>query len=490
MKNLFKKVLVLALLLVQIIPTTIVNAATGRNNDNGSITIKNAEVGKDYSVYEILKLESYDTDKKAFSYKIVSGWEDFIKTGDGAKYFTVDAQGYVTWKSGASTNDSTVKTLAKEALKYAETKNITVTANTTATSKTVTFTGLNLGYYVVDSSLGSICGLTTTKPTAEVNEKNGVPDIKKEVKENSTGKFGQTNDASIGDTVEYNITITVGAGAQNYKLHDTLSAGLTLNDNSFVITAKDANGDSVTVNTTDYEKLATPDRGDTFTIKFTNDLVERIGSNGTINVYYTAVLNENAVIAGNGNPNESSLDYGNRHNVEAIPTITYTYEFDLVKTTTSKAVLNGAKFKLYTKKDNTKNYVGLVKVKEENGINYYRPAKNGETAVEIEAGIARISGLDSNTYYLDETVIPEGFNKLATDPSIKLNNASNNAKVEFVNDIKTYTEGGVQVINYTGSELPSTGGMGTTMFVTIGSMLVLGFGLLLVTKLRMAKIAE
>lgn len=486
MKNLFKKFLVLALLLVQIIPTTIVNAASGSNNNNGKITIKNAEVGKDYSVYEILKLESFNTDKGAFSYTIVSGWEDFVKTGDGAKYFTVDSQGYVTWKSGVSTSDDTIKTLAKEALKYAETKSITATASTTATAKTVTFTGLNLGYYVVDSSLGSICGLTTTKPSAEVNEKNGVPDIKKEVKENSTGTYGQTNDASINDTIEYNITITVGAGAQNYKLHDTLSDGLTLNDNSFKVTAKDVKGTAITVNTTDYTKLATPDKGDTFTITFTNEFVEKVGSNGTINVYYTAVLNENAVIAGNGNPNESSLDYGNKHNVEAVPTITYTYEFDLVKTTTSNEVLNGAKFKLYTKKDNTTNYIDLVKVKEENGINYYRPAKNGETAVEIEAGIAKISGLDSNTYYLDETVVPEGFNKLATDPSITLNNASNNATLDGVK----YLNGGIQVINYTGSELPSTGGMGTTMFVTIGSMLVLGFGLLLVTKLRMAKIAE
>lgn len=485
MKNFVKKFLVLAFILVQFVPTTLVNALTGTNNNNGKITIKNTEVGKTYSVYEILKLESYDTDKKAYSYTVVTGWSDFITTGAGKNYFEVK-DGYVVWKESVTKSDTNVKALAKAALAYAESKSIAPTKSSRATTTSVEFTSLNLGYYVVDSSLGSICGLTTTAPTVEINEKNGVPDIKKEVKEDSTGLYGQTNTASINQTVEYKITITVGAGAQNYKLHDTLSAGLTLNSDSFVITAADADNKAVTVTTSDYTKLATPETGDTFTITFTNDFVEKVGSNGTITVCYTAVLNENAVIGGTGNKNETDLDYGNNHNVEATPTYTYTYEFGIVKTTTSNELLDGAEFKLYTIQDKVKTDINVVLVKTENNINYYRPAKANETAVNIKAGIAKISGLDSDTYYLNEVVVPKGFNKLATDPSLTLGAASNNVTMNGT----TYLNGGLQVVNYTGEELPSTGGMGTTMFVTVGSMLVLGFGVLLVTKLRLSKIAE
>lgn len=486
MKNAFKKIFVLALLIIQIIPIICVNAISGKNDNSGSITINNTEVGKVYSVYEVLKLESYDTLKEAFSYKIADGFEDFVKNGEGKKYFDVDNQGYVTWKSGVEKNESIVKTLAKEALKYAKSNNVATVSSIKSTSNVVQFTKLNLGYYVVDSSLGSICGLTTTKPTAIIEEKNSVPDIIKEVKENKTGLFGNTNDASIGEKVEFRITISVGQGAQNYKLHDKMSDGLTLNANSFKISAKDSDNNSVVVNTNDYTILDNPDKNDTFTISFSDDFVNKVGVNGTIIVVYNATLNEKAVIGGNGNLNDSSLDYGDSHNTEADETITYTYEFDLVKTIVDNTVLNNAKFKLYVKNDNEKKYIDLVKIKSENGINYYRPAMKNEIGVEVEAGIARISGLDSDTYYLDETQVPEGFNKLAKDPYITLTAKNNNATLDGVK----YLNGGLQVINYTGSLLPSTGGVGTGLFVTVGLMLVIGFGLLLVTKLRMAKIDE
>lgn len=477
--KILKKLFVMAIVLAQVF-TISVHAET--NNDTGSITIKKAEVGKTYSVYEILKLESYDTDKEAYSYKIVSGWEDFVKTGEGSKYLDVDSQGYVTWKSGVDTLDETVKTFAKLALSYANENNISPVKTLVADKTEITFSNLNLGYYVINSSLGSTCGLTTTKPTALVVEKNGVPDIKKEVKEDSNGLYGSSNDASIGDTVDYKITISVGSGAQNYKLHDKLSEGLTLNKDSFKISAVNSLGTSVDT-TNGYEILKVPENDDTFTIKFSNDLVEKIGGSGTITVTYSAVLNENAIIASTGNINESDLDYGNKHNVEAVPTTTYTYEFEIVKTTKDNTLLKGAEFDLYVLNNKVKTVIPVVKVKEENGINYYRPAKDGETGVKIAAGIARISGLDSDTYYLDETKIPDGYNKLFTDPTITLNQSSNNAKVE----LNKYVEGGLQVINYTGSELPSTGGMGTRVFMAIGSILVVGFGLLLVTKLRIAK---
>ena len=217
-----------------------------------------------------------------------------------------------------------------------------------------------------------------------------------------------------------------------------------------------------------------------FTVEFTDALTESVGVNGTIVVTYSATLNENAVIGEEGNENNTSLDYGDNHNTESIPTKTYTYRFDVVKTKKSNEVLEGAGFELYDAKN---NQVKVVFVKKENGVNVYRVTKEeNATGALIEAGVARIEGLDSGTYTLKETQIPEGYNKLGENPTITIT-GNNDATVES----NLYKEGGLQVINYTGSELPSTGGMGTKMFITIGSLMVMAFGTLLITKLRMAK---
>jgi len=503
-----KKLLKIFFAIVLVLGFTNVDALSGTNtNTKGTITIDNAEVGKTYTAYQVLKLESFDQGK-AYAYVINTNWETFVTTGEGKDYLEVNELGYVSWK--ASEEDSSVAAFAKAALNYAntvnndsdETNNVTFTAKT-ASSSTVVFDELNLGYYLIDSSLGALCSLNTTDPTTTIKEKNSAPTVDKTVKENGT--YGKTNDASIGDTVEFKTVITVGKGSQNYKLHDTMSTGLTLNDNSFVVTAKKA--DSTAVNTEGgYTVKETPDNKDTFTIEFTNTLVEAIGEKGTIEVTYTATLNSNAVISGEGNPNNTSLDYGDNHNTTSTPTKTYTYSFDVVKTKTSKEVLNGAEFNLL---DVNNNIIKVVFVKEENGVKVYKVAEDKTvTSASIQAGVARIEGLDSGTYYLNETKIPDGYNRLAKNPSITINAANNHASTEYtceageLNEAKcvideentvdatlSYVNGGLQVINYTGTELPSTGGAGTTLFITIGTLMVLGFGLLLTTKLRMSKIS-
>ena len=494
MKKMLKSLFVLALLLVQIVPALAVNAKDSGSileGTKGKITIDNAIVGQTYKIYQILELESYSTGK-AYSYKAASDeWATFIAT-DGKDYLKANTEGYVSWV-GAET-DARVAAFAKLALAYAtkngieaiDSKQATTTeANVTVTS--VTFDELELGYYLVDSSTGALCSLDTTDNEVKIEEKNTVPTVDKTVNEN--GQYGKENNATIGDTVEFKTEITVGKGAQSYVLHDTMSKGLTLNEDSFEITAKKSDGTVVTVETSDYEIKATPDTGDTFTIVFADEFTTEVGVNGKITVTYTALLNDEAEIAVTPNTNNTNLTYGDNKRVESTPTKTYTYEFDIVKTTSDKTVLNGAEFELYKKliveNKEVKQVIKVGFVETKDGVNIYRVLDDqNATGVAIAAGVARVEGLDAGTYYLSETKIPDGYNKLADDPKITLT-GNNTAKVET----NKYVEGGLQVINLTGSELPHTGGMGTVLFIVIGSLMVLGFGVLLVTKLRMSKVA-
>lgn len=496
MKKMLKSLFVLALLLVQVVPMLTVNAKQVNSGSileetKGKITIDNAIVGQTYKIYQILELESY-SEGKAYSYKAASEkWATFIAT-DAKDYLKANTEGYVSW-IGEET-DSRVAAFAKLALAYAKANNISAIDSKQATTEeegvtvtTVTFENLELGYYLVDSTTGALCSLDTTDNEVIISEKNTVPSVDKTVKEN--GQYGKENNATIGDTVEFKTEITVGAGAQSYVLHDTMSKGLTLNDGSFEVTAKKADGTVVTVETGDYEVKETPDAGDTFTIVFSDEFVTEVGANGTITVTYTALLNDEAEIADDKNINNTNLTYGDNNKVESSPTYTYTYEFDIVKTTSDATVLPGAEFELYkyvTVEDKqVKQVIKVGFVETRDGVNIYRVLDDqSATGVAIAAGVARVEGLDAGTYYLEETKIPDGYNKLAEDPTITLT-GNNTATVEN----NKWTSGGLQVINLTGNELPHTGGMGTVLFILIGSLMVLGFGVLLVTKLRMSKVA-
>lgn len=159
-------------------------------------------------------------------------------------------------------------------------------------------------------------------------------------------------------------------------------------------------------------------------------------------------------------------------------TDTETYYFDLVKDNDKDEVLEGAEFKLYDA-ETSGNEIPVVKVSD--GV--YRVAVTGETGVAIEAGTARIQGLDgTKTYYLEEIKAPAGYNILTSRVAVQMESADHPATVEN----NKYVSGGVEVVNQRGAELPSTGGIGTTIFYVIGAILVIGAGILLVTRRRMS----
>jgi LPXTG-motif cell wall-anchored protein len=220
-------------------------------------------------------------------------------------------------------------------------------------------------------------------------------------------------------------------------------------------------------------------------------------------VYYNATLNKNAVIGGSGNPNTVNLQYSNNPNqggdgekgkTPDVKNVVFTYKLDVNKFKDSKDVqTDEATFKLYKEMSD-----GTVQ------------------EVAIAAGTNKTytaSGLDDGKYILQETKAPAGYNKMegtvtfngttyenatefeimptyegGTDPKVTKLEADNvsGGMVEFSADLSAGAVS-TDIIDQKGSSLPSTGGMGTTIFYIIGAVLVIGAGVLLVTKKRMEK---
>ena len=448
--------------------------------DGGSITIDNAVKDQTYTIYEILYLESYNKDSGAYSYKAKADWNVFINGADIKNvYVNVDDQGYVTWKDNADP-----AAFAKLAQKYAIDHRIVNQGSMKAENATVTFTNLELGYYLVDTTLGTLCSLDTTTPSVTIKEKNAEPTNVKTVEEDSTGNYGSTNDADIGQTVNFKSTITAQAGAENYVFHDKMSAGLTYTG----VTGVTLNGENVdkasyTVKTTEFSDDCT------FEVIFTQAFCNTLKANDEIVISYTATVNEKAVIGSTGNPNESKIEYGESGKITTTPpskTTTYTWSFDVLKygNNDESKVLKDAQFVLLnngkTKVATIVNgkltgWVDVPTAGEDRTITW--PA-NTVLTTGADGKIA-IAGLDSDTYYLREVEAPDGYNKLAEDKEVKI------APTAGENNTLSLAPLTVKVNNQSGAELPSTGGIGTTIFYIIGAVLVLGASVLLVTKRRM-----
>ena len=478
MKN-AKKLFGLLLALVMVFAMATAYATQEGTLNGGSITINDAVPGQNYKAYQLLYLESYNKDSGAYAYKANSAWETWLKTQTA--YVSFDAQGYVTWVKDAD---------AAAFAKLAQVEAVKMNADATATApnakegetySTVKFENLLLGYYLVDTTLGTLCSLDTTNPDVVMEEKNEVPTNVKTVEEDSTSNYGEKNDADIGQTVNFKSTITAQAGAENYVFHDTMSVGLTYTG----VTGITLNGTDV--DASNYTVLAEGlTDGCTFEVRFTQAFCDTLKANDQIVISYAATLNENAVIAGEGNPNTSKVSYGDSSNTKYTPdseTKTYTWDVDVLKYTMNgetETPLAGATFTLSKNTDGS-NPIALVS----EGNNVYRVAKTGEngTVTEITTdatGKFTIKGLDADTYYLTETKAPDGYNKLAGPVTIVI---GENGVVNATNEAPQGVDE-VKVLNQSGVELPSTGGIGTTIFYVGGGVLILAAIVLLIAKRR------
>lgn len=490
MKKLITLLAVLTLALAMAVPAF---AASGTASSTGTITIDNAVTGTIYKAYRIFDLESYDTNKNAYSYKLSSAWSGFpaysttidSNTVSAADFFSVNSAGYIEWKDAKKDAGADFAKLAKD---FAVKKSIACDETKTATDATVTFTNLTLGYYLVDTSLGSLCSLNTTAPSVTIKEKNSDTTIEKKIV--ITGTTGDekvdSNSAGIGDTVNFSITITVKDGApKNYVLHDKLS-GLTFNSNSLKVQI----GTTTLTPNTDYTLETNPTDGDSFDVNFTNG---KLQTNDVVVVTYSATVAADATIAGAGNKNTAKLEYNGKHSTEE-ETTTYVWKLNVHKytlnSTNDEVALSGAKFVLYRMDSGAKKYAKLTNKK----IVGWVTDKDKATTLETSGtGDILIEGLNVGTYYLEETEAPVGYNKLTEPIEVEITATtsvtSGSETVQYKNSSETSytpaTDATVKVLNNAGTQLPSTGGIGTTLFYVIGGVLMAVAAVLLVTKKRM-----
>lgn len=382
--------------------------------------------------------------------------------------------------------------------------------------------GLQSGYYLIKDQNDSVTEhdyytkfiVRVVRDGQTAKPKGDVPTVEKGVNTSLSTTFGEHVDVNVGDTVYYKLdgSLPSNYGAyENYKyvFEDTLSQGLSYAkiEQVYILHQSGNSTDITTGYTQVYDEAA---RKLTITFKNLKTAYPNLLASDHIVVKYSATLNSSAVIGGAGNDNKVVLKYTNDPNYGGFGGTTpedeakvYSFKLDLYKvdgSDTSKK-LGGAEFYLYRNMVDesgatVKQYAIVIDGKltgwTENKIaatKLVSSSAEGDTK-----GLISVSGLDQGTYWLVEEKAPEGYNKIDTDVQVTITAGytgsvltSLSCKVDSIDGTGDVSNGTVtlQVRNNAGSTLPSTGGIGTTVFYVLGSILVLGAVILLVTKRRM-----
>ena len=491
-----------------------------------SITINDAVAGHTYTAYQVFKgVYSSDSDNNIEYLSDVEWGDDVNGIGilTGLQASTIIGTDF-DGKTSAEEVANVLQGYDNKSEKLDEFARIV--GNNLKTSATEKSSGvvedkkaiindLTAGYYFVKDTGKINDGEIATKflvkvvGNANVTVKAQAPTLKKEIVKEDGTPDNHTS-ANVGDTVKFRLTANVPDMASfndyTFTMHDTLSEGLTFNKDSVAVNI----GSTKLEKDTNYT-LTPLDGNNTFTIKFTKEqlgqyVVHETGA--TIVVEYTATLNEKA-LKKDVETNTAYLEYTNNPSVgdtgepgktPEVPV--YVYDFDLTvdkfdgtKNDTVNATskrLNGATFILYKANGDKKLYYEQNKTTK--AVTWTETKDNATKFTTGEDGKATFKGLEEGAYYLEEIKAPDGYNKLKNPVPVEI-------KASYKEDgtLDTHVEGcklqhdadnghyyQVQSIaNKAGALLPSTGGIGTTIFYVLGSIMALGAAVLLIAKKRL-----
>lgn len=495
--------LLLALVMVFALATTAFAQDETVTGGTGSITISNAAKGETYTIYKLFDA-TVNADGSSIAY--TGEIPESLKT-----YFTADTNGYISATEKAKDGENMSEGL-KTALK-AWTATATATATAESDGSALNFKGLAFGYYVVTTTQGDmLISVDSTMPDVTIVDKNSSApsDLSKTATATGTDKS-----FSIGDTVTYTVRFKTsnyygaGTGAKkilSYTIEDTLPDFLTSVNVTSIIVDNDGDNattkDQVDVTAQFADKKIVIDWYDEANSKFLHD------NGATVTITYTAVVTEKAHIDGNGNTNKVTVTWTTEGDEPPVPgklekeeTI-YTYAIALKKVDNKGKALPGAVFEFPFYVKSTADAT--------DGAYIYAGTNPGEDLTNQittpDSGVIVVKGVKSGSYKITEFKAPDGYNKLTapvTVEAVKTGETSTHTTVyldedgKVVNedtkvievkvDINTIAATAVVVVNKAGTELPSTGGMGTTIFYVLGAVLVVGAGVLLVTKKRMSQ---
>lgn len=504
-----KRIFTLMLALMMVLALSVTAFAAGPY----TITINNSAADHTYEAYQIFAGDLETANGKTVLTNIT--W------GSG-----VTAQGQVALGDAAAKAESLTTEEDTRAFARAVAPYLTNPAESTAGNGTYTIANLDSGYYLVkgkDNTLTNADDFYTAYLMKVVGNmtaapKGDKPTLNKQIKHNESGEWGVVGDNQIGDTVEFRtitkVPNTAGYTKYDYIIHDTMSAGLTSNVTSSADVTIKVN--DTTVLTTEYYIVTATGNSFSATVDILQAIADgKMNANDQLYTYYTGVLNTDAKVYDEGKQdNVAYLEYSNNPHVDTEKGKTpekkvydWTFKMGINKVNENGGQLTGAKFAL-SKNGTLKvadmncndegipavttGLIAMVKISD----GEYRVAVDGDTNVVyvVDAGNPVIKGLDDAVdYYLYETKAPAGYNLLSEPVHFKISAAYNEDGSNYT-DV-TVTVGAAaasntlsaNVVNKSGSTLPETGGIGTTIFYVLGSLLVVGAGVVLITRKRMGK---
>ena len=498
-----KKIMALMLAAIMMMAMSVTAFAAEGATGTHKLTV-NAKGGQDlngqtinlYKLFDVTESGTSESKNYAYTVNTATGYKDAIKSALGTSFTGTTDEEYAAAVLALQDTEGAVQKFANDFTAKALTGNLgaTKTSDKITESKTsYEFTGLDAGYYLVYVTGGKEIQsslVTVDETTNTVNLKTEAPSIE---------KTADKTTVNIGDVVTYNvkgvIPDTTGYDQYQYIIHDELSTGLDFINDTTGTALEEA---ATTVNVKVAFGADVTDEGTapiTATLDSTNkrkmslDLSAWVKANQTNNkgkeftVTYYAKVNKDAVVT---EKNKAQLEYGNKPGETTTTTPseakTPTYPLDILKTKKDSNVkLAGAKFSLYTSEADAKNGTNPVKVTGNNG-NYIVDSNSTTTEFESVENIEgkdynlRVNGLAEGTYYLVETKAPDGYNKLTAPVVIKITKSTDTD----VNNWTISKDGTVEndkiidIVNSTGSLLPSTGGRGAIVFAVIAALLVFG----------------